>query len=136
MTPKVIIAKSGYNAETETNPDNLIFSSDYNTFKYDTSGNTTCTIPSSESDSSGEIVVATHNLGYIPFFIAYANDAPSYTTRYYALPYSFADFGAIDHRFIYATTTQIIFRYENNGFPFNVDVAVYYKIFKNDLGLS
>ena len=133
---KLKIAKSGYNAITETDPDNLIFSSDYNTFKYYLSGNTTCTIPTSATPVTGEITLVTHNLGYIPFFVVFGNDAPSYPTRYYALPYSFADAGIYDRRFVYATTTTLIFRYENTGFPFDVDVDVNYKIFKNNLQLS
>lgn len=133
---KIIIAKEGFDATTETDPDNLIFSSDYNTFKYNTSGNTTCTIPTTVGANSGEITIVTHNLGYVPFFVAYGNDAPSFATRWYMLPFSFADAGVYDHRFVYATTTALIFRYENTGFGIDIDVEVYYKIFKNNLGLS
>jgi hypothetical protein len=131
---KIIIAKDGFDATTETDPDNLIFSSDYNTFKYNDSGSDTFTIPT--GSTSGEHVIATHNLGYIPFFQVFANDAPGFPTRFYALPFSFADAGVFDHRFVYATTTQIIFRYENTGFGIDVNLEFHYKIFKNDLLLS
>ena len=133
---KIKIAKPGFNAITETDPDNLIFSSDYNTFKYDISGNTALTIPTTVGDNSGEETIVTHDLGYIPFFVCFINDAPSFPTRWYALPFSFADAGVYDHRFVYATTTQLIFRYENSGFGIDIDVSLYYKVFKNNLGLS
>lgn len=130
---KIIIAKDGFNALTETNPNNLMFSSDYNTFKYDISGTDTYTITS--GSTSGEHVIYTHNLGYIPFFAVYANDEPSFSTRYYSLPYSFADAFVYDHRFVYATSTQIIFRYENTGFGININLTFAYKVFKNNLNL-
>jgi len=130
---KIIIAKPGYNAETETNPNNLIFSSDYNTFKYYLSGSTNYTIPALGVPHTGEYTIVTHNLGYEPFFVVFANDPPSFPTRYYALPYSFADAGVYDHRFVYATTTQLIFRYENTGFGIDVDLELHYKVFKNRL---
>lgn len=134
MTDKLVISKPGYNALTETDPNNLIFSSDYNTFKYSTSGSDSYTITAGET--SGEHTIVTHNLGYIPFFVVYANDAPSYATRWYSLPFSFADAGVYDHRFVYATTTALVFRFENSGFGIDIDLSFYYKIFKNDLGLS
>ena len=109
---KVIIAKDGFNAFTETDPNNLKFSSDYNTFKYYLSGTANFTITAGET--SGEFVIVNHYLDYIPFFVVYGNDAPTYTDRWYMLPYSFADAGVYDHRFIYATKTQIIFRFENS----------------------
>src|SRR3990167_2411611 len=111
---KIKIAKDGYNAITEQDPNNLKFSSDYNTFKYDISGSDSYTIVT--GSTSGEHTIVTHNLGYIPFFVVFSNDPPSFPTRYYALPFSFSDAFVTDHRFVYATTTAIIFRYENTGF--------------------
>lgn len=131
---KLVIAKTGFDATTETDVDNLVFSSDYNTFKYDVSGTDTYTITS--GSTSGEHVIYTHNLGYIPFFIVFSNDPPSFPTRYYSLPFTFADVGVYDRRFVFATTTQIIFRYENTGFGIDIDLTFAYKIFKNNLGLS
>ena len=133
---KIVIAKSGYDARTEIDPDNIIFSSDFNTLKYDISGNADYTIPASGVPHTGEFTIVTHNLGYIPFFAVFVNDAPSFPARWYALPFSFADAGVYDHRFVYATTTSLIFRYENTGFVIDVDLSLYYKIFKNNLELS
>lgn len=132
---KIIVAKQGFNALTETNPNNLRFSSDYNTFKYDISGNITVTIPSNVGAHDGEEVIVTHNLGYIPFFVVYGNDEPSFPTRWYMMPFSFADVGVYDHRFVYATSTQLIFRFENTGFGIDIDIDLHYKVFKNNLGL-
>ncbi len=134
MSPKVIIAKSGFNALTETDPNNLVFSSDYNTFKYEVSGSTSFVIPSSATAISGDVSIYTHDLDYYPLFFVYIKDDNFTPNRYYQLPYSFADAGVYDHRFVFTTTSEIIFRYSNSGFASNVNVTVYYKIFKNNLG--
>jgi hypothetical protein len=130
---KISISKPGYGVGTVTDPNELIFSSDYNTLKYSISGTTAYTIGS--GSTSGETVLVTHSLGYIPLFRVYANDSPSYPTRYYSLPFSFADAFATDHRFVYANGSQIIFRYENSGFGIDIPINFAYKVFKNNLGL-
>lgn len=72
MTQKIIVSKPGYDARTETNPDNLIFSSDYNTLKYYVNGGVDIAV---YVDTEGyysftkEII---HGLGYKPFFKTYA----------------------------------------------------------------
>jgi hypothetical protein len=131
---KLIVAKPGYNALTETDPDNLIFSSDYNTFKYYLNGSFTVYIPASASVIAQENVIVTHGLGYIPFFVAYMKE--SGLERYYSLPYSWADAGYYFHHFCYATTTQLILRTEASGLLAGIEFPVWYKIFKNNLGLS
>lgn len=135
MSKKIAISKDGIGVIGETDPNNLIYSSMFDTFKYNFQGNDTYTIPSSGSPHTGEHVIMTHNLGYVPFFVVFANDEPSFADRWYALPFSFADAFATDHRFVYATTTQIIFRYENTGFGIDIDIDFYFKIFTNDLGV-
>lgn len=66
MAQKFIISKPGFNVLTETDPDNLIFSSDYGSLMYYASGAVVVT----PAGTSAEAVVA-HGLGYIPYFLAY-----------------------------------------------------------------
>src|SRR3990167_760238 len=92
MSNKVVIAKPGFDALTETDPDNLIFSSDYNTLKYDTLGTTSLTINFADyyaDEVVGDpieighiyyhykVVEVAHNLGYVPFFVGYFLDYPA-----------------------------------------------------------
>jgi len=133
MSNKVIVAKSGYNALTETVPDNLNFSSDYNTLKYETSGSGTATIPVDPNPFVQEDVIVTHSLNYIPFYTAYMKE--SGLTRYYNMPYSIADWWGYIHFFLYCTTTQLILRTEMSSNNAEFDFTVWYKIFKNDTGL-
>lgn len=82
MAQKIIVSKSGYDAVTDTNPDHLVFSSDYNTLKYSLSnGSITLNV---DTSNSGEYRVEreiTHGLGYRPFFKAYVN--PSFLNTAY-----------------------------------------------------
>lgn len=125
---KIVITKSGFNALTETDPNNMIFSSDYGTLKYDISGNTTVTVPSGTPVAS-EFVIATHNLGYVPFFTGFIKELA--LEQYYNLPYTFADFGGNIYFFLYATTTQLILRTELSTNASSFDITVWYKVFKN-----
>lgn len=133
MTYKIAVSKAGYNVLTETDSNNLIFSSSYNTLKYATSGSSTVTVPSNENPFTQENVIVTHNLGYVPFFVAFMKE--SGLTRYYNLPYGIADWWGYIYFFLYSTTTQLILRTEmsNNLSQFNF--TVWYKIFKNNTGL-
>ena len=134
MTPKVIIAKSGYSAFTETNPDNLIFSSDYNTLKYATNGSTNISIPVNANPFETEFVVVNHNFGYKPFFTAFFPRNFG-STQFVNLPYGFADAGIYFYLFIYVTDTQLILLVSSTGTGADINFTVYYKLFKNDLGL-
>jgi hypothetical protein len=132
---KLIIAKPGYNALTETDPDNLIFSSDYNTFKYFLNGSTTIYIPASASIITREDTIVTHDLGYYPFFVAFM-EVNSDSGTYCNLPYSFADAGVYFNFFCYTTTTALILQTTASGLGTGIEFPVWYKIFKNNLGLS
>src|SRR6266542_550448 len=102
---KLIIAKSGFNALTETDPNNLIFSSDYNTLKYYLSGNTTVNWT---DDAGVSIVTVAHNLGYIPFFIAYVQFAGS-TTLYAVVPDNQQTAAGRNYRAVYADEINLYF---------------------------
>jgi len=140
----LVIAKSGFNAFTETNPNNLIFDSRWGTLKYFDEDITQITIgaatPAANVLVVDETVLATHNLGYYPFFGAnfeYSVDDPG---KAYTMPLMFADAGFEIYDMIYTTTTQLIYRREfrNNvgGAPYAAQtIKVYWKIYSRDLGL-
>lgn len=137
MTQVIKISKEGYNVITETNPDNLIYSSEYNTLKYYISGSTSVSVTSGSSPQVQETTIATHNLGYRPFFTATIKFSTN--AYYYNLPLSFADGGYWAHDFIYTTTTEIIYQsYQGNiwSIPTTAfSATIYYKIFRNNLNL-
>ena len=146
MTQKVIISKPNYNALTETDPDNLIFSSDYNTLKYYLSGNLTVTVDFAdyyivERDPTfgpwyyhRKEETVTHNLGYKPFFIVYTEGLVG---KFSMCPYIFSDAGHYTLVQAYTDTTKLYFVIEaRNTSPSGSGGGdFYYKIFKNDTGL-
>lgn len=69
MTYKIVVTKQGYDALTETNLNNYIFHSEYNTFKIVASGQTSFTIGSGVTGSDKTI---THGLSYTPLAFAFA----------------------------------------------------------------
>jgi len=74
---KLIVTKSGFEATTETNPSNMIISSDYSTLKYFTFG----------EDSTNEYgrIEVEHDLDYIPYvevYVAIGVGSPSNTYMY------------------------------------------------------
>lgn len=128
MSQKIVITKPGFNAGTETNPLNLIFSSDYASLKYYSSG--TIAVPYSGTVGEGTI---THSLGYIPFFVGYVG--PLASGNYCMCPF----FQAAGPDFIYASTwadsTKLYFRVEKTVGVANGTLTFPYKIFRNNLGL-
>lgn len=133
MTNKIVIAKTGFNALAETNPNNLIFSSDYNTLKYSLSGNLSITIVGTGSLQTLTSDVA-HNLGYYPFFVAYVND-PDFSNQYNIAPRYQSTIPLTDYAEAYSIDENTIrFRFGYSGSSTRVQVF-YYKIFKNNLGL-
>lgn len=124
---KLLIAKPTYNALTMTDPNNLVFSSDYGTLKYFTSGSVQLTATGS---NNGTLV--SHGLGYRPFFIAYVHD-PVFTTRYAMCPHTFKDVGNYAYLEAWVDTGFIYFEILTN--ILNATVTFEYKIFKNNLGI-
>jgi hypothetical protein len=109
MTYKIAISKENYNVLSESNPNNLIFSSDFNTLKYYASGSRTVNISAGEGEAYLGYEVITHGLGYNPFFIAYVKDS-DIMTNYQPVGIYFSD-DPNGHRwyFVYSTTTKLIF---------------------------
>ena len=131
MAYKIAISKPGFNVLTETDPNNLIFSSDFNTLKYDISGTVSFSMGGGGSmyyENTEEIV---HNLGYVPFFWAEGRMNSDPSGVYQILPIGSHGFDNVE---VYADSTKIycyaqMFLSTTKIYTFN------YKIFKNNLGL-
>lgn len=148
MAYKIKISKAGYNALTETDPNNLVFSSDYNTLKYWKAGSVdvegSVAYYDSYTDFFGtfyrfrkEVTVA-HNLGFKPFFVAFVNRFPGTTSEYHMVPGQFFDFLAYVTANVYADSTYLYFVVEWNGTVSPSTLPTYtfkYKIFRNNTGL-
>lgn len=148
MSNKIVIAKPGFNALTETDPDNLIFSSDYNTLKYDTLTSTSVTVDFTQyyhSEFSGldtiyyhrKVVTIAHGLSYIPFFVGYFLDYPA-SGQDVQLPIYAADFLSFAALQCYADETNIYFVYYSGLAGTNSGSTTYnvkYRIFKNRTNL-
>jgi hypothetical protein len=130
MSEKLTISKPGYEA-TDSNPDHLIFSSDYNTLKYFMSGDLSITIVGDDTLKRDTWSV-THNLGYVPFFLCYVNDFV-YNEGYYLTPYFNSSIGITQNAEAWADTTKIYFRLTNRSMD-TCTANFYYKIFANNLG--
>lgn len=135
MTNKLVIAKPGYNALTETDPNNLVFSSDYDTLKYHLSGEKTVNAPSNGT----YVEEVTHGLGYVPFFIVYVDRFGPGSDLYSLCPGHFAGF-TFPSTVNYAHASAFA---DNNKLYFQVitdnsiagDFRFVYKIFRNRTGL-
>jgi hypothetical protein len=133
MSQKIVITKPTYNALTETDPRNIIFSSDYDNLKYYASGNTTV------NGAYGVTTVeVSHNLGYIPFFVAYVGQLEIDSADegdYCMIPYVFSTMGYFFHASVWADSSKFYFQIEHNIDDTTIPMTFYYKIFRNDLGL-
>lgn len=128
MTFKAKVSKPGFNVLTETNPDNLIFSSDYNTLKYYASGS----YQMANVTTTTNVTIA-HNLGYMPFFIVYVNDFFAQPTQYAEVEY-LNSVGGLKAARAYVDANNLYLSY-NSGDANPYTINWYYKIFKNSLGL-
>lgn len=132
MSEKIVITKPGFNAGTETNPLNLIFSSDYASLKYYTSGS----INVSYSGTVGEGTV-NHGLGYVPFFVGYVGPLVGVGTgdAYCMCPFNQADMSDFIYASTWADSNNLYFRVEKTVGVANGTLTFPYKIFRNNLGL-
>jgi hypothetical protein len=121
------ISKPTFDVLTENNPDNLIFSSDYDSLKYYAEGSVDLVVTGSNAEA-----YVTHNLGYIPFFITYVNYVPL-VTDYSTVPFYFAETGANIFINSYATSTRIYFTVATN--TASQTFTFKYKIFRNNTTL-
>jgi len=127
MTHKIIIAKDGFNAKTETNPNNLRYSSDYDSLKYYLSG----TLDFGNTTDTSSEMTFDHNLGYQPFFIVYTNfGAPG--NYFFMCPFYFDDFLGSGYAYAYVTSTQLVCRFDRSGTG-SINPVFHYKIFRNTI---
>lgn len=128
---KIVITKSGYSALTETDPRNLIFSSDYASLMYYAEGSI------SVSGSDGVTTVElTHGLGYAPVFVSYIGvlNIGGDSNDYCMIPFIFLDGINSFLGSTWADTSKLYFQIEHD-LGHSVSVTFYYKIFRNSLGL-
>lgn len=134
MTQVAIVSKEGYDAVTETNPNNLTFSSQYNTLKYYSSGTINVTVAGTTAEGT-----VTHGLGYVPFFTAMVNKFASGVddTIYNMCPGTFRSTFPPPTVFTfacaYAGTGDLRFRVDTGGG--SATYTFRYFIFKNNIGL-
>jgi len=135
MTHKIRTSKAGYNAITETAPNNLTFSSDYNTLKYDISGYVDVTYNKDASPITYVTGNVAHNLGYEPFFYVLVDDESSGTTFEFT-PKIFRPLLAARSFYAFTTTTTLYFVTEmlGAGGTDNKTARFRYFIFRNNLG--
>lgn len=127
---KIVITKTGFNVLSETDPNNMVFSSDYDTLKYHVSGSVD--IPWT-SDGVFEQTIS-HGLGYTPFFTAAVNPGTTVTDQYSLAPYRVADIGVSFEVTIYADSTKIYLTVKTSGAG-SETASLKYKIFRNHIGL-
>jgi len=129
------IAKSGHNVLNTKNPNNLKFSSDYNTLKYFMSGTAQMHVTGDAGEFYNIVGYIEHNLGYFPFAEVYARD--DLMSAYCPLGRLQIGSGAYRQFFFYVTATRLYI--VANGWttsdPVDYYVDFYYKIFKNNLNL-
>lgn len=133
MTNKIIITKPTYDARTEGTIDNIIFSSDYGTLKYYTSGTITQNITISGSTHIENSNI-NHDLNYRPFIEAYVL---GWDAKYHPIPVFFTGATTSTRYGVYVNTTKLFVRTQMVGFTTGntYTVKFYYFIFKNNLGV-
>lgn len=130
------ISKPSYNVLTTTNPNELIYSSEYDTFKDYLEGTADLYIDNTAPNDS---VTITHNLGYIPYFTATCiPDFGTYANKGMLMPFA-ADIGSA-HLIaqVYATTTTLVCTFDAEGGSSGIysgGVTINYKLYKNNTGL-
>lgn len=117
------ITKSGYNALTETNPNNFIFRGSLNTFKILSK----TTLINQTVNTNPKIFTIAHNLNYIPNFTAFAKFPDGKTSLPGEFEYgsNFTSGGVANRWSVYADDTYIYISFERGGSNYNVDISVY-----------
>lgn len=146
MTNKIIVAKSGINVLTVTDPDDIIYSSDYDTLKYESTGeqvvsvdradyyhHTPASFPFPDFYFHRKVETLEHGLGYTPYFVGYG----IFATQTIQTPFYFGDVGFVEAQSVYADSTYLYFmvNYNTSSNTGTDDFTFRYRIFKNDTGL-
>lgn len=136
MSEKILISKDGVNAGTATSPNDLNYSSDYNSLKYYTAGSIQVIGTAGFPFTTRSYGTIAHNLGYYPFSMCLVNSGSD--------PTSFYPFGAIlgneivqySSMSIGTSIIRFTLRITNGGGGTAIGTSTfYYKIFRNDLNL-
>lgn len=129
---------------TGTVPNNLTYSSDYNTLKYYAQGSLTVAGSAAVGQSALYRGTLTHNLNYYPYCECMIQEISSFgvNTRYYLNEYNAAPAGPYTFKaFFDIGTTNVVFYLLLTNFdifgsiPIYGTVNFYYKLFRNNLGL-
>lgn len=123
MSKKIILAKSGYNALTETDPNKFIFHSDYNTFKIIANG----TLTSQTVNASPKTFTLAHGQDITPNFYAFAEFPDGKTALPDSLDYTWkpnvsTGYGAFQ---LEVDDTNIYFIFSKPGSNYNVNISYY-----------
>lgn len=134
MSARIVITKPGYDAKGNPDPRNVNFDSDLESLKYYKLLNPLQDIVEIFGDSTSGWVEETtsHNLGYVPFFVAYVGSFN--IDPYQMVPVFIADGSQSVYASVWADTTQIHFRALINT-PTTTFITFYFKVFRNSLGL-
>jgi len=130
-----------------TAPNNLNYSSDYNTLKYYADGTlqivvnransygTAAAFPSGTAYYNIGYGTVTHNLGYYPFYTAFVQSGT--TGQWNMAPQFTGDSGFFSRHEAFAGTSKLEFQFHfNTTFNSGFSTADFkYKIFRNNLGL-
>ena len=131
MTYKLAISKPGKDVLTTTNPSDLIFSSEFNTLKYETVGTISVTVPAGYWAASTTI---THALGYYPYIDVYVTVDGGSEYRY--CPFYGAGATVQYSATAIITTSDINFyAYVDGGASTDWTFTFKYFIYKNNLNL-
>jgi hypothetical protein len=116
MSYKLAVSKYGYSVLTETNPNNFIFNSDYNTFKIIGSGTYSNSISSSTYFQTFSL---SHGLSYTPLVHAFCKEN---STSYILLPNErltspmVSDIEVIRFEYVEANSSSIVFCLSNPSY--------------------
>lgn len=128
MSQKIVISKVGYNVLTETDPNNLIFSSDFNHLKNKLFGSFTQTI----SAGSSYTETIAHGLGSVhPLCMAYFRDTSTsnWLIALTEFGVNFSDRKSTEFSVeIYTDTTNVYIKARNN-YASSKTIEVQYEIF-------
>jgi|GEM_PF-2501206 len=137
MTQVIAVSKGSNDVLTATNPDDLTYSSDYNTLKYYAEGSVTLNGSVPFGSTSAVYGTLVHGLGYCPYnqVEITSNQDPN---RYYQNSYYDVGAGAITfHASASCGTGNLIFLLylENfSGGTLYGTATYHYKLFRNNLG--
>jgi len=135
MSEKIVVVKAGFDATTETNPNNMNYSSDYNTLKYYAAGSTQLIGSAVFPNTNNYFGTILHNLGYYPYFSVYVNDATN--SIYYPNSYRNVGAGLTQYSTLLMGSTALVFFMSltnTSGGTLFGTANFYYKLFINNLG--